>query len=70
MRKALPLVAVLGILIAAPAAGAHQVTPPGAGAPSCTTNVHAGDPSNPAHTGGMAVANSHSDAITPGACSI
>jgi hypothetical protein len=68
MRKALPLVAILGMLIAAPAAGAHKVTPPGAGAPTCTTNVHAGDASNPAHEGGMVVADAYSDAITPGPC--
>ena len=68
MRKALVLLAVLGTLIAVPAASAHQVTPPGNGAPACTTNVHAGDATNPAHTGGMSTANSRSDAISGGAC--
>ena len=68
MRKVLLLLAVLVTLVAAPAASAHQVTPPGQGAPTCTTNVHAGDPTNPAHSGGMRIANSWSDAISGGAC--
>jgi hypothetical protein len=68
-RIVLVLACVVGLLAIAPAATAHQVTPPGEGAPDCTTNVHAGDPTNPAHTGGMAIANSRSDAISPGACS-
>jgi hypothetical protein len=70
MRKALfvaDLVA-LAVFALAPLASAPQVTPPGKGAPACTTSVHAGDPTNPAHTGGMLVADAHSDAITPGAC--
>jgi hypothetical protein len=69
MRKILlVLVFVLALLAVAPAATAHQVTPPGEGAPACTTNVHAGDPANPAHSGGMLVADAHSDAISSGAC--
>ena len=70
MRKVvLVLVFVVGLLAVAPAESAHQVTPPGQGAPACTMSVHAGDPSNPAHSGGMLIADSRSDAISPGACS-
>ena len=68
MRKALLLLVVLVTLIAAPAATAHQVTPPGKGAPTCTTNVHAGDPTSPAHTRGLPKADSNTDAISEGAC--
>jgi hypothetical protein len=53
MRKLLlfALVAGLAVLALAPVASSHQVTPPGQGAPACTTNVHAGDATNPAHGG-------------------
>jgi hypothetical protein len=69
MRKILlVLVFVVALLAVAPVATAHQVTPPGRGAPDCTTNVHAGDPMSPAHSGGMLIADAHSDAISPGAC--
>jgi hypothetical protein len=69
MRKLLLVfVFIVALLAVAPAASAHQVTPPGQGAPACTTSVHAGDPSNPAHSSGMLIADSHSDAISPGAC--
>jgi hypothetical protein len=68
MRKALLLLVVLVMLIAVPAATAHQVTPPGGGAPTCTTNVHAGDPTSPAHTRGLLKADLNTVAISSGAC--
>ena len=69
MRKVLLVFAfVVALLAVAPAATAHQVTPPGQGAPACTTNVHAGDATNPAHSGGMLIADANSDAISPGPC--
>jgi hypothetical protein len=58
---------VLLVLAFAPAALAHQVVPPGLG--TCTTNVHAGDPANPAHVLGFtAHASDASPAITTGFC--
>jgi hypothetical protein len=58
---------VLLVLAFTPAAFAHQVVPPGSG--TCTTNVHAGDPLNPAHELGFtAHASDRSPAVTTGFC--
>jgi len=69
MKKRIALIGVSLMLLAlalAPVAFAHQVIPPGLG--TCTTNVHAGDATSPAHTKGLPHANAPSPAIATGAC--
>ena len=69
MMKRITLMGVSLVLLAlalAPVAFAHQVIPPGLG--TCTTNVHAGDPTSPAHVRGLPHANAPSPAITTGFC--
>jgi hypothetical protein len=53
-------------LSTAPAASAHQVTPPGLDG-ECTTTLHAGK-AVPAHTIAMPVAAPRSPAVTGGFC--